>query len=181
MPEPIVDLPGELWKPIVGYEGLYEVSNKGRVKSLGRPAPSKMTSALYQYQPRVMRPTLDEQGRPRVQLSAGDHQRRMVFVHKLVLTAFVGPRPAGLMCCHYNDDSTDNRLANLRWDTPEANYRDAVRNGKLPGARYTGRAVCGIAVGVQEKAAIVAAASAEGRTISEWGRLALLEKLERGT
>jgi hypothetical protein len=57
---------------------------------------------------------------------------RKYYVHRLVLLAFVGPCPAGMQCCHENDKHDDNRLENLRWDTPKANSRDAKRNGLVP-------------------------------------------------
>jgi hypothetical protein len=47
----------------------------------------------------------------------------------LVLEAFVGPCPDGLEACHWDDDPTNNRLSNLRWDTSIANKRDMARNG----------------------------------------------------
>lgn len=57
----------------------------------------------------------------------GKHLNR--YVHRLVLETFVGPRPLGMECCHYNGDPSDNRLENLRWDTKSANAKDAVRHG----------------------------------------------------
>ena len=52
------------------------------------------------------------------------------FIHELVLTAFVGPRPQGMECCHYPDrDPTNNRLENLRWDTSKANEADKKKHG----------------------------------------------------
>lgn len=53
-------------------------------------------------------------------------------VHTLVLWAFIGPRPAGKMCCHRDDNPTNNALSNLRWDTHAGNAADAVRNGRRP-------------------------------------------------
>ena len=50
-------------------------------------------------------------------------------VHRLVLEAFVGPCPPGLETCHRNDDSSDNRLRNLRWGTSLSNSADAISNG----------------------------------------------------
>lgn len=50
-------------------------------------------------------------------------------VHRLVLEAFVGPRPEGLECCHNNGDHKDNRLVNLRWDTHQSNVDDSIRHG----------------------------------------------------
>lgn len=50
-------------------------------------------------------------------------------VHRMVLTTFVGPCPPGIQACHNNGDPTDNRLSNLRWDTPKSNSEDRVRHG----------------------------------------------------
>ncbi len=50
----------------------------------------------------------------------------MIFVHREVLKAFVGPPPPGMIACHNNGNSTDNRLENLRWDTHASNMRDIV-------------------------------------------------------
>jgi len=57
-------------------------------------------------------------------------RRRSRLVHHLVLEAFVGPCPDGMECCHLDDDRTNNRLENLRWDTHRSNCADALRNGK---------------------------------------------------
>lgn len=58
-------------------------------------------------------------------------------VHTLVLEAFVGPRPPGMFACHENDIPSDNRVENLRWDTPRANRLDSVRNGTHTNANKT--------------------------------------------
>jgi len=50
-------------------------------------------------------------------------------VHRLVLEAFVGPCPPGMECCHYNGNSADNRLENLRWDTRSNNQKDRWIHG----------------------------------------------------
>ena len=52
------------------------------------------------------------------------------YLHDLVLTAFVGPRPEGAVARHLNDDPTDNRLVNLAWGTRSENQHDAFRNGR---------------------------------------------------
>lgn len=57
---------------------------------------------------------------------------RMIHVHTLVLTTFVGPRPAGMQCCHWDGNKTNNALSNLRWDTPKANAADKIRHGVAP-------------------------------------------------
>lgn len=50
-------------------------------------------------------------------------------LHRMILTAFVGPCPPGLMACHNDGDPTNNRVENLRWDTRESNYADSERHG----------------------------------------------------
>lgn len=50
-------------------------------------------------------------------------------VHRIVLIAFVGPCPGGMECCHDDGNVTNNRLDNLRWDTPKANEADKRRHG----------------------------------------------------
>lgn len=54
---------------------------------------------------------------------------KMKPVSHLVLEAFVGPRPEGMFACHNNGDKTDDRLENLRWDTPRNNNLDAIKHG----------------------------------------------------
>lgn len=108
----------ELWKPIPGYEGLYEVSNMGRIMSLpkrGRYAEILRASHVRGY----LVVGLHKDGR---QLTKS--------VHRLVLEAFVGHCPEGMEACHYNDERTDNRLVNLRWDTRSENRKDNIRNGR---------------------------------------------------
>lgn len=61
---------------------------------------------------------------------AGNRKRTLRTVHSLVLEAFVGPRPAGQLACHGNDDPSDNRKTNLKWGTPLDNAADAIRNGR---------------------------------------------------
>lgn len=68
----------------------------------------------------------------------GSYRKVYVCVHcknkllaRIVLEAFVGPCPSNHECCHINGDSTDNRLANLRWGTKESNQSDKVRHGTI--------------------------------------------------
>jgi hypothetical protein len=113
----------EQWLPVISYEGLYEVSDQGRVRSLHTTG-------------RVLKPSKHRSGHLHVNLHRqGRKETRKV--HCLVLEAFIGPRPPGTECCHYNDIPSDNRLENLRWDTRSANQRDRVRNGNDANARKT--------------------------------------------
>jgi hypothetical protein len=121
----------EIWLPVVGFEGLYEVSDRGGIRSLDRVITAWNASAgrftQRKIQGRVLSP-----GRVGSYLRVtlyGNGIKRQDDIHRIVLEAFVGPCPVGLEACHLNDIGTDNRLANLRWDTHGANERDKVRNG----------------------------------------------------
>jgi hypothetical protein len=52
------------------------------------------------------------------------------YVHRLILVAFAGPCPPGMLCCHGDGDTANNRLDNLRWDTAAANAMDTYRHGR---------------------------------------------------
>ena len=117
MAGPVVNLPGEIWKPVVGYEGRYEVSNAGRVKS------------LYKGRVRILRACLSGGGYPSVDLSVGNMARTFT-VHSLVCAAFIGPRPDGLCIAHYDGDKTNNAVHNLRYATYKDNKADGMRLGE---------------------------------------------------
>lgn len=116
----------EEWRPVVGWEGLYEVSDHGRVRSLDRLVQFGTRQRMVRG--RIRKPGRTIKGVLYVPLCNGIQVNRSV--HQLVLEAFVGPRPSGLEGCHWNDVKTDNRLVNLRWDTHKANELDKVRNGR---------------------------------------------------
>lgn len=118
----------EEWKPVVEFEGLYEVSNLGKVRSLDRIVKHKLVGSRI-YFGRILKPPLMERY-PFVVLSKRG-KRHQKLVHRLVLEAFVGPCPPGMECCHDPDPNPkNNALANLRWDTRKANAADAVRQGR---------------------------------------------------
>jgi hypothetical protein len=125
----------ETWKPVVGFEGLYEVSDHGRVRSLDHSTTGK-DGRTRRYRGRELKPS--RTGGNRLQLSLSkEGVRTMKRPHQLVLEAFVGPCPPGHEGCHYDDDSTNNRLSNLRWGTSSENSHDLVRNGNHNHARKT--------------------------------------------
>jgi NUMOD4 motif/HNH endonuclease len=125
----------ERWLPVVGRQGSYEVSDHGRVRSVDRVIQRK-DGTTYYVEGCVLKPTL-KAGYPAVCLCPGERKGQLFKIHTLVLEAFRGPCPAGQQCCHGNDISTDNRLENLRWDTPRANMFDRVRNGRHNNASKT--------------------------------------------
>lgn len=127
----------ERWRPVVGYEGLYEVSDEGRVRSLDRLLPSERWGGLRKLSGAILKPSDNGQtGHQFVRLWRDKKPCRR-YVHHLVLEAFVGPRPEGLEALHQDDTPTNNRLSNLRWGTRSENLRDSVRNGRNHNASKT--------------------------------------------
>jgi DNA-binding transcriptional regulator YiaG len=112
------------WKPVVDWEGLYDVSNDGQVRTLPRSNNLSRSTKI-----RVLRPGLDTStGYRKVVLSHGSVKRTRP-VHVLVAEAFLGPRPDGLLVRHLNGNPLDNRASNLAWGTWSENELDAVRDG----------------------------------------------------
>lgn len=116
----------EHWRPVLCYEGFYEVSDLGRVRSLPREVQNGRGAMVAGGV--LLRPTSDRGGRYVVSLSVRN-RAACRSVHRLVLEAFVGPRPAGMEACHGDGDPGNNRLSNLRWDTHESNMDDQRRHG----------------------------------------------------
>jgi len=125
----------ERWLPIPGYEGLYEVSDFGRVRSLDRKTPHpRARSGYYVRKGKIMKQTGTAERYKKVGLYK-DKVGTDYMVHQLVMLAFKGPPPEGFLVRHYNDIGTDNRLVNLRYGTQRQNVQDAIRNGRLKGRR----------------------------------------------
>ena len=128
----------ENWKPVVGYEGLYEVSDQGRVRSLDREVLVEYQHGpvVRKYKGRELKLITSTSGYLQVGLWR-DGQVSVRYVHRLVLEAFESTCPPGHEACHYDDDPTNNNLDNLRWGTSRANSLDSVRNGTHNNARKT--------------------------------------------
>lgn len=101
----------EKWKPVLGYEGLYEVSDLGRVRSF-----------WYSRTGKVLSPGLKNNGYYSVTLSK-EGKKKTFSVHGLVYTSFNGPLPDGMTIDHINGDKRDNRLENLQLLTRGDNAR----------------------------------------------------------
>ena len=124
----------EMWKPIPGYEGLYEVSDHGTVRSLDRQLPWNGTSRFFSG--RILSPVATDFGHLVVGLYK-DGKSSHARVHRLVMLAFVGLCPEGEEVCHYDGDPANNRLSNLRYDTRSGNFLDSVRHGTHRNTRKT--------------------------------------------
>lgn len=114
----------EIWKPVIGHEGSYEVSSQGRVRSLDRVVtlPSGQTRRATG---RILKAGTVRGYYLFVNLGKGNSQ----YVHRLVAEAFIGPRPDGTEICHNNGDPADNRVENLRYDSHRSNCEDVLEHG----------------------------------------------------
>lgn len=107
----------EAWKTVAGTKGLYEVSNRGGVRS------------LHRNRCKVLSTPPDGVGYPQVNLYV-DGKITHTTVHVIELTAFAGECPPGQEARHLNDVKTDNRWPeNLCWGTPVENQADRIPNG----------------------------------------------------
>lgn len=120
----------EEWRKVDGFEN-YSVSNMGRIRCDGftDPAGKRHSSRV-----KVLNPGAD--GRIRATLTR-DGKAHTKLVHPLVLTAFVGPRPKGMVACHWDDVPSNNAVENLRWGTRRDNAHDYMRNGRHRGMAKT--------------------------------------------
>jgi len=111
------------WREVPGYNGRYSVSSAGAVWS--------------HISGRRLAASPNAQGYPVVGLTDAAGKQRQHKVHSLVLGAFVGPRPKGLITRHINGNPADNRLTNLEWATSSVNNTDTVEHGRNVNAAKT--------------------------------------------
>jgi hypothetical protein len=115
-------LPDEVWLDIRGYEGLYRVSNIGRVMSLSRIIDDGQGRNRF-IRPRIREPVRQIGRYPEVML-AKDGCIENILVHRLVAKTFI-PNPKGLPVVHHKDeDKSNNRVENLEWTTAQGNISD---------------------------------------------------------
>lgn len=113
----------EEWRDVVGYEGLYQVSSLGRVRSNHK---GRWRNG------RILRGGINSDGYACVILCRPGDRQRNVKVHRLVLWAFLGPPPDGYQVNHKNRIRSDNRLENLEYTTPGGNVKHGFDNGRPP-------------------------------------------------
>jgi hypothetical protein len=113
----------EHWKAVLGWEAYYEVSSLGRLRSKPRKGANGRTYGGHE-----VAPIAGSRGYLVVNLSRPG-LRRQLFLHKVVLEAFMGARPDGAEACHNNGERHDCRLENLRWDSRSANHQDKRLHG----------------------------------------------------
>lgn len=115
----------EVWKPVLGYDGIYSVSSEGIVRSEERRCQQRRWGKHSRRVPaKTLSQSTNRKGYRRVKL--GD---RTVCVHRLVLEAFVGPCPDGSQTRHLNGNASDNRPCNLAWGSSADNSADRDFHG----------------------------------------------------
>jgi hypothetical protein len=134
----------EQWAWVVGYEGKYEVSDYGNIRSWASPngRPGGLPS-----EPKSMKSSRNHSGYHVICLRERNGVGKSHRVHCLVLEAFVGPRPEGFQGCHHNDDKENNRLDNLAWKSVGDNSRDRSANGRTAIGTRHGRFKSGKFIG----------------------------------
>ena len=105
----------EEWRDVVGFEGVYQVSTFGRIRSVKTG--------------KIKKQTIDKIfNRPYLSLWK-ENKSTLCRPHKLVMEAFVSIRPQGMECCHNDGNPQNNHWSNLRWDTPKNNHADKIKHG----------------------------------------------------
>jgi len=135
----------EEWRNIEGYEGYYQVSNEGRVKSLERfiDTTANGTPCLYTVREKILKfGRYAKNGYLNVHLSKYG-KSEVISVHRLVARAFLGERQKGLDICHCDGNPKNNNIENLRYDSHKNNSADMKIHGTLmkgeknPNNKYT--------------------------------------------
>lgn len=123
----------EIWKDVVGYEGYYEVSSYGRVRSVNRYVNTGILhNDIKLHKGKLLKCNLKRTGYLCVDLSK-ENKVRTVSVHRLVAMAFI-PKPQDKnVVNHINLDKLDNRVGNLEWVTSKENSQHASANGVIYG------------------------------------------------
>lgn len=115
----------EIWKDIPGYEGQYQASTFGNVRSVDRYQKTKR--GIRHYKSHLLRPgQFCKAGHVSVVLGQKTNGKP---VHELVCLTFIGPRPKGMDICHKDGNPKNNHLDNLRYDTRTNNILDVYRQG----------------------------------------------------
>ena len=139
----------EIWKPIAGYEGLYEVSNLGRVKSLERYEIARK-GVVRKRKGRILKSASDKDGYLKVTLSK-EHKLKTIGVHRLVAEAFI-PNPENKNTVNHKDENKNNNVVeNLEWSTNGENNNHGSRNKKISEAMMNNQKISRPVVAISKK------------------------------
>lgn len=119
----------EVWKDIKGYEGLYQISNYGRVKSLERLI--KKFCGNYTIKEKILKQSKNADGYLQVSLFQKKNVSKTYRVHRLVAEAFISNHENKSIVDHINGERTDNRVENLRWVSQKENINNPITLGRM--------------------------------------------------
>ena len=159
----------EIWKDIEGYEGLYQVSNLGRVKSLGRKV--KKINGKMNVCEKILKPGIGN-GYKKVSLWK-NNSSKMFLIHRLVALAFI-PNNENLPIVNHKDENRlNNAVDNLEWCTYEYNNNYGTireRMSKTLSGRYKGEKnpMYGVRLGLNPNSKKVNQISLDGKIIKKW-------------
>lgn len=120
----------ERWADVVGYEGLYRISTFGRVRSVTRYVERKCRGGGLRVQRgRYLAIAYNVKSKYPFVALWKDGKQKVVFVHQLILEAFVGPCPTGMECRHLDGNNRRSVLRNLEYGTPQQNSDDKYEHG----------------------------------------------------
>lgn len=134
----------EIWKDVIGYEGLYQVSNFGKIKSLDIYVNSKNGSRRL-HKGKVLKNNISKNGYYSVILCKnGKHSKKLV--HRLVADAFIENKLKKKQVNHIDGNKTNNTVNNLEWCTPYENMQHAYNTGLINraslGRKPESRVIC---------------------------------------
>lgn len=126
---------GEVWKDVKGYEGKYQVSNLGRVKSLARYRKNNGNSQTFQEE-KILKQSINRNGYCIVELSL-DAKRKRHSVHRLVAIAFINNDEGKEQVNHIDENKQNNHIDNLEWCTCKENMNHGSHNKKMAATKGT--------------------------------------------
>lgn len=122
----IDNLENERWIPLINYDGIYEISSKGRVKSLNRIITDFNGKVIRKVSEKIKGQNINGKGYCRIQLSKNGINSEFM-VHRLVLESFGFCRKEKQECNHINGIPSDNRIENLEWCTHSENIQHSIK------------------------------------------------------
>lgn len=132
----------EEWRAIEGFENYYEISNKGRVRSLDRVIKEKGSEKTQRKRGVYLQSSPIKAGGYHCVALYKGAIGKSIRIHQVVYETFVGPIPQGMVIMHLNDQPADNRLENLKLGTRFENSRDMVaKNRQRQGTDHHSRKI----------------------------------------